>query len=253
MVVAALSSAVSPIARRYCAESTAWKLAAVTPPVRSEPGTNSRTLSRNSAPRAVAKSTIATRPGASSRGPASLARNDVGVEPLLPLRQQRRARLVVDDVAALLPLRGRGEDAGLALERGGHAGLHVRGAGLETGRELLLDVLRQQQVDELVGVPRLLAAGHDRRHVDAEDAGLVRRLHDRDRHPLLAQVEGVDREHHLHRCLARLHEVLAARVGREERRDAGLELSESLLAFLPRLLVAAFEQRADRDDVRGIE
>src|SRR5207302_1189864 len=138
MVVAALSSAVSPIARRYCAESTARRLAAVRPPVRREPGMNSRTLSRNSAPRAAAKSTIATRPGASSRPPVSLARNDVGVEPLLPLGQQRRARLVVDDVAALLPLRGRGEDAGLALERGGDAGLHVRGAGLEAGRELLV-------------------------------------------------------------------------------------------------------------------
>src|SRR5207248_8742316 len=99
MVVAALSSAVSPMARRYGAESTARKLAAVTPPVRSEPGTNSRTLSRNWAPRAVAKNTIATRPGASSRKSASLVRNDVGVEPLLPLRQQHCARLVVDDVA----------------------------------------------------------------------------------------------------------------------------------------------------------
>src|SRR5260370_33539683 len=149
MVVAALSSAVSPMARRYGAESTVRKWGAVTRPGRSEPGMNSRTLSRNSAPRAVAKTTIAMRPGTSSRKPASLARNDVGVEPLLPLRQQGRARLVVDDVAALLPLRGRGEDAGLALERRGHAGLPLRGARPEAGRSPVPDALPQHHADRL--------------------------------------------------------------------------------------------------------
>src|SRR4051812_581053 len=102
--------AVSAMARRYCGARTARKFAVVAPPVRSEPGTNSTTLSRNSAPSAAAKTATATRPGASSRYPRTLAGNDVGVEPLFPRRQQGGPRLVVDDVAPLPPLRGTRED-----------------------------------------------------------------------------------------------------------------------------------------------
>src|SRR5881396_2862842 len=163
------------MARRYCGARTARKFAVVKPPVRSEPGTNSTTLSENRAPSPAANSAMAARLGASSSEPRTLARDDRGVEPLLPLGQQRRARLVVDEVAALLPLGGAREDARLPPERRRHGGLHVGRPRLERRDELLLDLLAQQEVDELVGGRGLLAARHHGRDVDAEDPRLVLR------------------------------------------------------------------------------
>src|SRR5438046_6093520 len=114
---------------------------------------NSTTLHWNSAPRATAKTASAARDGARSAAPTALLRDDVGVEPLLPRRERGGADLVVHDVAAFLPLRRRREHARLAAQRRGHRRLHVGGARLERGHQLLLDLLRQREIDELAPPP----------------------------------------------------------------------------------------------------
>src|SRR5574341_2267354 len=183
----------------------------------------------------------------------TLLRDDVRVEPLLPGRERLGARLVVHDVAALLPLGGAREHARLTAELRRHRRLEVRRPRLERGHELLLDLPGEREVDELVGGGRLLRARHHPDRVDADDAGPVGRREQLDVQSLVDQVEGVYREHYLDRRLARLEEVLAARVGGEERGDVRLEPLEALLALLPVDLVAALEERRDRDDVRGVE
>src|SRR5687767_10869862 len=97
-----------------------------------------------------------------TRAPAALRpallRNDVRVEPFLPGGQRLRARLVVHDVAALLPLRRRREHAGLPAQARRHGRLEVGRSRLERLHELLLDLFRQREIDELMRGVRLLRA-----------------------------------------------------------------------------------------------
>src|SRR5206468_10929743 len=247
-VVAADSHTVSQITPRYWGAVTLRKLARVKPPVWSEPGMNSRTLYWNRHPRATAKSAMTARAGASRSFTPSLL-DDIAREPLTPPGQVLGAHLVVDDVALLLPLRGRDEYTRLPREVGGHRRADHRGARLERLDQLGLDVLGDGRVDELVRSVGLLRPRHDGHGVDADHPGIVRGLHELHRDALVDQVVRVHGEHHLHRRLARLHQVLALRVRGEEGGDLRLELHELLLPLLPRGLVAAFHERGDGDDV----
>ena len=65
-VVAALSSTVSQTAPRYCRLMMPVKLATVSPPVCSDPGTNSSTLYRSSAESAAANTATTSRAGVRS-------------------------------------------------------------------------------------------------------------------------------------------------------------------------------------------
>src|SRR6266436_4999357 len=172
---------------RYWGAVTLRKLARVKPPVLSEPGMNSSTLYWNRHPRATAKSAMTARAGA-SRSFAPLLLDDIAREPLAPAGQVLRAHLVVDDVALLLPLRGRDEDARLPREIGGHRRADHGGAGLERLDQLGLNILGQRHVDELVRGVGLLGARHDGHGVDADDAGIVSGLDELDGDALVDKV-----------------------------------------------------------------
>src|SRR5882672_2543202 len=174
-VVTPASHTVSQMTPRYWGAVTLRKLSRVRPPVLSEPGMNSSTLYWSRHPSATAKSAMTASAG-TSRSFTPLLLDDIAREPLAPGGQVLGAHLVVDDVGLLFPLGRRDEDARLPREVGGHRRADHGGAGLERLDELCLYVLGQRHVDELVRGIGLLGARHHGHGVDADDAGVIRRL-----------------------------------------------------------------------------